>query len=186
VTAPPPPNPFDRLLEPLRAIIRNEIARLSYLATWEYSVVGVNGDGTVNATPTDDTAGLPALNNLEVRSDPSGSTGAPTPGNTCLVRFINGDPTRPAVVGNQALVKTVTIDASQTVDIGANVSGAVALAGGNAPIARMGDACTVYFPTGATPVAGVVVLAPGTFTGTITFTHPAVGVITSGQPKVVA
>lgn len=180
------PSPLDRILEPLRAIIRAEVAKLTYLGTWEYAVVGVNGDGTVNATATDPSAPLPSLNNLPIRSGPEGGTSAPTPGNACYVRFINGDPGRPVVVGNQAPVRTATFDATETVRVGPSVTNAVQLAGGNAPVARLGDAVNVYFPTTPIPIAGAAVLIPGTFTGTITLPTPAVGVITTGQPKVTA
>lgn len=179
-------NPMDRILEPIRAIIREEVAKLSYFGTWEYAVVAVNDDGTVNANATDSTAPFPSLNNLPIRSGPEGATGTPTAGNLCYVRFINGDPARPVVVGNQSLVETVTVDATETVQVGPSVSNAVVLAGGDAPIARDGDAVTVYFPKTPTPVTGMVISAPGTFVGTITFLLPAVGVITTGNPRVVA
>lgn len=155
------------------------------LATWEYTCVGVNGDGTVNGTCDAPLAPYPSLNNIPVRSGPEGGTSTPTVGNQFDVRFINGDPTRPRVVGNQALVKAAVIDASQTVAIGPSAQ-EVVLAGGNAPTARLGDAAQVYFPTGAMPVGGMVVLAPGTFTGTITFPGPGIAVITTGQAKVLA
>lgn len=184
------PNPLDRLLESVRAIIRQELPYLKMLGTWEYRVSGVNGDDTINASPTDESAGLPPINNMALRAGPDGSKSTPTIGNTCDVRFINGDPTRPAVVGNGALVRTVTVDATDTVSIGASVSNAVVLAGGSAPIARMGDAVTVYFPLAPMLITGIltpgVPPVPGTFTGTLTIAQPATGVITTGQPKVVA
>lgn len=173
-------------MAPLRKIIREEVAKLSYLGTWEYTTVAVNGDGTVNASTTDGNAPLPSLNNLSIQADAAGSLGTPTPGNKCYVRFINGDPSRPIVVGNAPLCQTATVDATDTVEIGPSVSNAVELGGGNAPVAREGDSVTVYFPIVPTPVVGMVIAEPGTFSGTITFPLPAVGVITSGTPKVVA
>lgn len=186
------PNPLDRFLAPIRAIIRQELPRLAYLGTWEYRVLGVNADGTVNATATDPGAPMPNLNNLPIRPGPEGGTSLPSVGNTCDVRFINGDPTRPRVVGNAALVRVATIDASETVNVGGSVSEAVILAGGDSPIARNTDAVAVYF--GVPPIAikcqGTFTpgtpLQGGTFDGDVTFPTPATGMITSGQDRVQA
>ncbi len=184
-------NPLDRYLEPIRAIIRAELPNLAYLGTWEYEIVGVNADGTVNAAATPG-APVPNLNNIGIRSGPDGSTATPTVGNKCDVRFINGDPTRPAIVGNRAIVKSVTVDATDTVNVGPSVSNAVILAAGIAPIARMGDAVAVYF---GTPPVGLHIQGtftvgsptqPGSFDGTITMAGPACGVITTGSPDVLA
>lgn len=187
---PPEPNILDRLLTAIRQIIRQELPRLSYLGTWEYAVTGVNADHTVNCTSSDASAPLPNLNNVPIRSGPEGGTGTPTAGHFCYVRFVNSDPTRPVIVGNAALVKTATLDATDTVAVGSSVSNAVILAGGNAPVARSGDAVTVYF--GASPLAIIGTLTPplptvpGTFVGTLLIPTPATGVITTGQPKVLA
>lgn len=182
------PTSNDRLLTPLRELIRAEVSRLSYLGTWEYTVTGVNGAGagaTVNATATSDRAPLPSLMNVPIRSGPEGGVGEPTGGQLCYVRFINADPSRPIVVGNQPVVKNVTIDATDTVAIGPS-SKTVILAGGEAPTARMGDACQVYFPTSPMPCAGATTLPPGAFVGTVTFTAPGTATIMTGQPKVLA
>ncbi len=185
------PNALDRFMGAIRALIRAELPRLKYLGTWAYSVTGVNGDGTVNASPSDLDAGLPALNNLSIVSGPEGGTAAPTPGNACYVRFINGDPTRPVVVGNQAVVRVATFDATEQVNVGPS-AGTVVLAGGDAPVARDGDAVAVYFGTPGTGISiqgnfqiGTPTTA-GAFTGTLTMLTPACGVITSGQPRVLA
>lgn len=183
------PTALDRFMGAIRAIIRSELPRLKYLGTWEYSTIGVNADNTVNATPTDSDAGMPTLNSLAIVSGPEGGTGTPSVGNRCYVRFINGDPTRPVVVGNQAVVRTATIDATETVNIGPSAT-TVVLAGGDAPIARDGDAVSVFLPTGPLTITGSFLPGipplPGTFAGTITFTGPAAGIITTGQPRVLA
>ncbi len=175
----------------IRALIRAELPRLKYLGTWEYSIVGVNADGTVNTAPTDRDAGLPSLNDLSIVSGPEGGTSKPTPGNLCYVRFINGDPTRPVVTGNQALVRIATFDATDQVNVGPSAD-TVVLAGGNAPVARDGDAVAVYFGTPGTGIhiqgnfqIGTPTTA-GAFDGTLTMLTPACGVITSGQPRVLA
>lgn len=186
------PNAMDRFLSAIRSMIRAELPNLAYLGTWEYSVVGVNADGTVNATIVDPKAPFPSLNNIPVRSGPDGSTATPSMGRTCDVRFVNGDPSRPIIVGNQSVVKIATIDATDTVNVGPSVSNAVVLAGGDAPVARDGDAVAVYFgtPPAMLNVQGSFAVGSptqsGSFSGTITMATPACGVITSGNPRVQA
>lgn len=192
MSIPAEPNALDRFMGAIRKLIREELPRLSYLGTWEYAVSGINDDGTVNAVVTDASTPVPAsLNNLPIYSGPEGATATPTTGNLCYVRFINGDPTRPVVIGNQSLVKVLNVDATDTVNIGASVQNAVILAGGDAPVARDGDAVAVYFPAGSITVSGTFIVstdppAPGSFSGTLTLAGPATGVITTGQPKVLA
>lgn len=182
---------MDRFMTAIRTIIREEFPNLSYLGTYEYSVVGSNEDGSINATATDPAISMPNLNNIPIRSGAEGATAKPTPGNLCYVRFINGDPTRPIVVGNQAIVDTLNIDATNIVRIGQSVSEAVIIAGGDAPVARDGDTVTVYFGSaGSISATGMLSPGqpsqPGSFSGTISFDLPATGVITSGQSKVLA
>ncbi len=184
------PNALDRILSDVRKIIRAEFPNLTYLGSWEYSVTGVNADGTVNCTAPAGTS-LPNLNNVAVRSGPEGGTSTPTVGNTCTVRFMNADPTRPAIVGNGALVRVATIDATEQVNVGPSAE-TVVLAGGSAPVARNADAVAVYFgtfPVGLQITGNFRVGSPttaGSFDGTITFVEPAQGLITSGQPRVLA
>lgn len=159
----------------------------TYCGTYEYTCNGVNGDGTINGSPTDSTVPLPALNNVPLRSSTIGGSSKPTAGNKFLVRFINQDPSRPIVVGCDPLVESVTIDASQTVNIGPSVQQAVVIAGGTAPAARMSDSVAVYFPTTPITIAGTMVIPAPTmvsFTGTLVITANGTGIITSGQPKV--
>jgi hypothetical protein len=181
----------DRILGPLRALVQEEVSRLRFLASWEYTVVGVNGDGTINCSSP--TAPLPSLNNVPISPGAAGETGAPTPGNNCTVRFVNGDPARYRIVGNAPLVRTATFDATDTVNVGPSVSNAVILAGGSAPVARMGDAVQVYFPTAPMVLTTGILTGPpptstplGTFTATLVVAGPAVGTITTGNPKVLA
>ena len=181
----------DRILDPLRAIVREEVAAFLFLASWEYTVDGVNGDGTINCSISGAPASLPtSLNNVPVSPGPEGAVSTPTVGNVCTIRFVNGNPARYRVVGNAPLVKSVTIDATDTVNIGPSVSNAVVLAGGNAPSAGMGDAAQVYFPTAPMVLTVGIRTAPGasvplgTFTATITIVGPGVGSIITGNPKV--
>jgi hypothetical protein len=175
----------DRVLGPLRAIVREEVAAFLFLASWEYTVDGVNGDGTVNCSISGAPAPLPtSLNNVPVSPGPEGATSTPTVGNVCTIRFVNGNPARYRVVGNAPLVKSVTIDATDTVNIGPSVSNAVVLAGGTAPMARMGDAGQVYFPTIPMVCVGTTAAPPGAFSGTVTFVQPGTMTIITGNPKI--
>jgi hypothetical protein len=126
---------------------------------------------------------------VPLRAGPEGGVSTPTTGNLCYVRFVNGDPARPIVVGNQPIVQTATLDATDTVNVGPSVSNAVVLAAGVSPVARMGDAVTVYFPPGGIIATGLITQLPpasGSFTGALTVVTPATGIVTTGQPKVTA
>src|ERR1700733_11647894 len=102
------PTSQDRLMQAIRQIIRAEMAQLVYGGgPYEYTVSGVNGDGSVNALPTDPTLTLPAITNVPMRSSTLGGTSKPTPGNRCLVEFVNQDSTRPIIVGADRFVQSV-------------------------------------------------------------------------------
>jgi hypothetical protein len=118
MTAVASPTLADRLLTAIRAMIRAELPTLTFLGTYEYTITAVNGDGTLDCTPTDPTIPLPAGNGWPMRSCVCGSTATPTVGNRCLVTFANGDPSRPIVVGNDPIVQVAVVDASEEVDIG--------------------------------------------------------------------
>jgi hypothetical protein len=174
---------IDRLLAALREIIREEFPALTFLGVYEYVVQHSSGS-TADLAPTSTTIGLPDL--PAVRLDPSilGEvvSGAKV-GSVALVEFVNGDPTRPAVVSLSLPSSTATIDATGTLQLGPSAR-SVELAGGGAPVARQGDAVTVYLP--------VTVACTGTingtiaFVGTLTFPGPAVGIVAGGNPKVTA
>lgn len=186
------PTPQDRFLAAVRAIIRAELPNLTYLGVWSYTVMGVNGDGTVNAASSDPRAPLPALNNVPIAAGADGSTSVPTVGNECRIEFVNADPTRARVVGNAPTVKVATIDATDTVNVGPSVTDAVRLGSGDAPVARNGDAVAVYFgtPPAQLDIQGTFTVGSpttaGSFTGKITMSGPACGVIITGAPKVLA
>lgn len=85
----------ERLRTDIRAMIRAEIASLSYGFVWEYTVSSSNAtNGTVDATPSD--ARMPPLTKVPLA--PELGAAAPSAGSKCRIRFVNADPSRPEVV----------------------------------------------------------------------------------------
>jgi hypothetical protein len=64
---------IDRLLDDLRAIVRETFPRLAYLGTYEYVVFEASAP-TYNLKPTDPKAGLPALPDVRVKPGIPGLT----------------------------------------------------------------------------------------------------------------
>lgn len=90
----------ERLRRDIRAIIRAEIASLSYLATWEYTVAASSGmpglTTTVNLTPPSGSI-MPPLTNVPLAIDLHG-VAAPLAGTRARVRFVGGNPARAEVI----------------------------------------------------------------------------------------
>jgi hypothetical protein len=86
----------DRLLVAFRKLVEWIMGRAFYLGSYEY-VVRSHSGGYADVDPSDPKLGLPKLANVAVRSGVPGGGGESAAGATCLVRFINGDPTRPFV-----------------------------------------------------------------------------------------
>jgi hypothetical protein len=170
MSAVPQPSLFDRLLLAISQIIRGELSELSFLGTYEYSVDVVNGDGTIDGKPTDPTVSLPPISHAKLRPGLLGETVTAAQGAVCRVVFINGQPSRPEVVG--FLGQT---NATSEID-----AGTLSLCGGGPPLARVGDSVVVYFPP-LMQVAGTVSGAP--FVGVATITSPAIGSIQAGSGK---
>lgn len=85
----------ERLRTDIRAMIRSEIASLSYGFVWEYTVSSSSPtNGTVDATPSD--ARMPPLTKVPLA--PELGAAAPSTGSKCRIRFVNADPSRPEVV----------------------------------------------------------------------------------------
>lgn len=174
---------LDRLIASIRAVIRAEVPALTFAGLYSYTVQTASG-ATVEAAPTDTTLGLPSISGLALSPSILGETMASAAiGAVALVQFVNGDPARPVVVSLSLPSTNATIDATGTLALGPSAA-LVTLAGGTAPVARQGDAVTVYLDPGPASVNGTVGGAP--FVGTIVFVGPATGIITGGQPKVTA
>ncbi len=87
---------IERLRADLRAIVRAELAWLSYGCVWEYTIVS-GTSSTVDARPTD--ARMPAITKCPMMPGLLGESVTPTPGTKCRVVFVNGDPSRPECIG---------------------------------------------------------------------------------------
>lgn len=128
----------ERLIDAIKAIIRAQFPNHSYLGVFEYQVQSVDGTDTLDGSPVDTTVPLPALSKVPLRSGLAGEKVKALVGSRCLVMFVNGDPSRPIIVGVDPTPLTVDLDATLTVDIGKSAT-KVNLAGGVLPVARMGD-----------------------------------------------
>lgn len=141
-----PPNLLDRLATAVRELIRIEFPNLTYDGLWEYVVVSVNDDGTIDGAPTDPTIPLPSMARVPIASLACGGTSKPTAGTTFLVEFFNESGTRYAMVGADA-VDVANVDAKDVVNLGPTAS--VNLGPNPAKsVARTGDGITVFLPTG--------------------------------------
>jgi len=91
---------IERLRTNIRAIIRAEIASLSYGVTWEYTIapsLGMPGiETTVDVTPVSGSV-MPALTRVPLAAG-LGVVSPPLTGAKCRVRFVNGNPWQPEVV----------------------------------------------------------------------------------------
>ena len=91
---------IERLRTSIRAIIRAEIAALSYGVTWEYTIapsLGMPGvTKTVDVVPVAGSI-MPAITKVPL-SPGLGDVAPPLAGAKCRVRFVNGNPWQPEVV----------------------------------------------------------------------------------------
>lgn len=91
----------DRLMESFRALVRAELANLTFLGTYEYSVTETQEDGdvvTFDGMPTTTSFPLPPAVKWPLRPGVAGARCVPSAGDRVLVTFVNADPTRPVGV----------------------------------------------------------------------------------------
>ena len=90
----------DRALAGLVGIIRRVMVTSKYYRLSEYQVVSSDGS-TIDANPTDASAGLPPIQGYPLRYGIPGCSSTPIPGTVLAVAFLNPDlPTRrPVVMG---------------------------------------------------------------------------------------
>lgn len=107
---PAPPTVLDRLMRSVRAIIKAEVARLLFLGPYEYTVQGTDGT-TADIAPVDPATGLPAITKVPLYSGACGGHMKAAIGSVCVVVFLNGDRTKPRILGfDQAGAQNVTLD----------------------------------------------------------------------------
>lgn len=154
----PEPTPTDRIAATMRALILRELPELVFAATYEYAVTAVHADGSIDGTVTDAGTLMPDLNRVPFAALVCGGVSQPTVGTLFLVDFVNADGARYAVVSASPTVRTSTLDAEGTVNVGPS-AGKVNL--GPAPsqdLARVGDRLTVFWPVGL--LNGTLATAP--------------------------
>jgi hypothetical protein len=179
------PTSLDRLMVALRTIIRAEVPELTYLGVYEYALQRVRGN-VVDAAPTTSTLSLPSIIGLALSPSTLGeAVDTPAVGQRILIRFANGSPTRPEVCGIFGPSRTATVDASDAITFGDPSTTSVQIAGGTAPVGRVGDAIQVFLPLTPVPVSGVM-SAIFNFNGFLTFAASGTGIVVAGNPKVVA
>ena len=166
----PPPNLYDRLLAAFKLIIRGELAELPFLGVYEYTVQSVTPVSTpmgpsclIDGSPTDPNASVPPISMVPVCPGLLAEAVVATVGMLCRVRFVNGSPSRPEVIGFIG---------------GVDASGA--LFGTGSPAARVNDTFSVAFPP-VIQISGVLGALP--FVGIAAITQPGVGVISTGSTK---
>lgn len=151
------PTPDDRILEWFRTLVRSVFPRLGYTGVFDYVITGVNGEApgfTCDCRPVDDSIGLPQLNAVELMASVSSMTATPSTGMSCMVVFLDANPTKPRIAGIEAK--------------GAN------------PVARLGDQTQSFLPP-TLPIVGTISGSP--FTGTITVVNPISGTIVQGSGR---
>lgn len=99
-------NAGDRIYEDLRELIREDFPTYTFLGLYEYSVDAV-GSGTVDASPTDTSLGLPPITML-TQTLPL-MTATLRDGDLVRVRFVNGNPARPEVCSAPATSPSIII-----------------------------------------------------------------------------
>lgn len=156
------PTPLDRLLTALRNLIRQEFPQYTYAGVYQYTIQAINsGTGAIDAEPTDTTLSLPPVANVPLRSSILGETCLATMGSTCLVEFVNADPTKPNIISVGSTVFSGTMDATNVFNVGPSAS-SVNLGAAQLPVARSTDTVAVYFPPGASvTVVGITLVPPG-------------------------
>lgn len=88
----------DRLLDSLRQLIRLEFPQLAYMATWEFTVINVHSDGSLDLIPVSPSCPIPTLSSVPPRASIPGMVVKPQTGSTCLVCFIDANPKRPYIL----------------------------------------------------------------------------------------
>ena len=158
-----------RLVRALRALVRDALPRLAYLAPRRYRIVEQIGERlTLQAVRA--AAGVPDLLMVPVSPGVAGTRAEHTPGAVCVVQFLDGDPSAPMVThfeaadGNGWLPVGLTLDATGAVKVGPSAD-LVELAGGDVTdisggagrVVRYGDPIVFGAPGPGVVSAGAIV-----------------------------
>ena len=188
MSEPLPPNVLDRILAALRKLIVQECPQITYEGIWEYSVTSVNGDDTVNGTPTDSTIPLPSLNNVPVGGLALGGTSTPSIGSAFLVEFLNADGSKYVIVSAAPAVSVANVDATDIVEIGTSDTKQVLLGPGLAPVSRLSAGISLWMQGGKLNGLYTPAHPPGPditiVDRTLNVMNGIPGIVTSGSEKV--
>lgn len=155
----------DRLGSSLAAIQRAQLPRLPFLAVWEYRVIAFTPGPPVTidcqAIDPDAIATLPpTLVGVTLWPGPSGFVAVPTIGSIVRVQFINGDPSKAAIVGLDPNVQpTLVFGYAPVIELGDVTASPLAKAG---PLTTLYTALGVWAAavSGALSAAGFPIAAP--------------------------
>lgn len=123
----------ERLLTEIRNMIRAEIAPLTYCGVWTYTIQRASAS-SIDAVPANPNGILPTLTNVPPLTSPIGETVTPTVGKTCVIAFLDADPTKPRWISAEGNATIVAVDASSLVRLGA----------GALPVARATDLAGIF------------------------------------------
>lgn len=147
-----------KLLETVKALVRELTAHTAYHAPVRYRVVQVGPDGRLSLQIVRKASGFPDVLPVQLQAGMPGGKGKPALGSIVLVQFIEGDPTMPIVThfarpDDAAFVPTeAALDASALLELGKSAD-TVKLADGVLPVVRVGDAVQAG-PFSGTAVGG--------------------------------
>jgi hypothetical protein len=145
----------DRLLGPLNSIVDQRVSPTRFYGRYRYTISNPS-TSTVDASPMDQTIGLPGLTGVPLDSD-SISTYVPPNGGECHIMFADGRPTMPRVVWTAGTATVVNV------------------LGGSVPVARQGDQVTCFLPP-TLPINGLI-NGSETLVGTVVIPNPISGSI---------
>lgn len=164
-------NALDRSKAALTAFIALLTSRYDYALTYPCTVVAQNADGTLELRP--DSASVPGLSKVPIAYGIPGVRATVKAGARVRLTFEDLDPSRPiATIFETAGVVQLVLDTD---------------AAAPRPVARMGDVLNVI-ALPAMPITGTITgpSGPVPFTGTLLMPQPAVGIVTTGSPRVLA
>ena len=138
---------YDRIIEPLKKIIRALTSRVDYCAFYSAKVISQNADGTVDIQPS--ATKWAGLQSVPIWSGTPGAVATVQPGALVLFSFVDANPAFPiAFLWQQGSVNT-------------SAYSTISFAGGQSPVVRVADSVGC----GTLTVAGTGV--------TLTYTPPS-------------
>lgn len=151
----------------LRSFIEWVVRDRIYLRNYEATVERDHGDNHLDLRPDDARVAGTGLSRVPIRHGLPGVSVRVVVGSRVLLGFEGGDPQRPyASCWAPGSIESVSFD------------------GGEAGVARQGDAVAVYWPPSLTFTGTITGAVTGTIAGSLTIGTQSPGVIQSGAPRV--